>query len=49
VLANLKPAAGVQLERFAGRQVGILGMRWSQKDQRDMIEVRGLEPVHLTP
>jgi hypothetical protein len=49
VLANLKPAAGVQLERFAGRQVGILGMRWSQKDQRDMIEVRGLEPVQLTP
>ena len=49
VLANLKPAAGLQLERFAGRQVGILGMRWSQKDQRDMIEVRGLEPVQLTP
>lgn len=47
LLADLKPAGGVQLERFAGREVGVLGMRWSQKDQRDVIEVRGLEPVQL--
>lgn len=47
LLADLKPAAGVQLERFAGREVGVLGMRWSQKEQRDVIEVRGLEPVQL--
>lgn len=47
LLADLKPAGGVQLERFAGRDVGVLGMRWSQKDQRDVIEVRGLEPVQL--
>jgi len=46
-LADLKPATGVQLERFAGREVGVLGMRWSQKEQRDVIEVRGLEPVQL--
>jgi hypothetical protein len=47
VLADLKPASNLPLDQFLGRQVGVQGSRWSQKDRRDIIEVTALEPVRL--
>ncbi|MFM7059342.1 MAG: hypothetical protein ACKO2P_20710 [Planctomycetota bacterium] len=47
VLADLKTNGRLQLEQFVGRQVGVQGSRWSQKDRRDIIDVTAVEPVRL--
>lgn len=47
ILAELRPAAGVDLQSFAGNPVGVMGTRWSQEDRRDIIEVSGLKAVRL--
>jgi hypothetical protein len=47
ILADLKTSGRVPLEQFLGRQVGVQGSRWSQKDRRDIIEVTAVEPVTL--
>lgn len=48
VLADLKPSPRVAMDQFLGRQVGVQGSRWSQKDRRDIIEVTAVEPVRLS-
>jgi hypothetical protein len=48
VLADLKPSPRVAMDQFLGRQVGVQGSRWSQKDRRDVIEVTAVEPVRLS-
>ncbi|MFN9721507.1 MAG: hypothetical protein ACK58L_22640, partial [Planctomycetota bacterium] len=47
ILADLKAAGNVDLDRFVGQQVGIQGSRWSEKEKRDVIEVSNLEAVRL--
>ena len=48
VLADLKPSPRIPLDQFLGKQVGVQGSRWSQKDRRDVIEVTALESVRLS-
>jgi hypothetical protein len=48
VLADLKPSPRIAMDQFLGRQVGVQGSRWSQKDRRDVIEVTAVEPVRLS-
>jgi hypothetical protein len=47
ILADLKVSGRLPLEQFEGRQVGVQGSRWSQKERRDIIEVTAVEPVRL--
>ncbi len=50
LLAYLQPAAGVDLRRYNGQSMGIVGDRQFRQDWgADTITVRGLQPVQLRP
>ena len=49
-LAYLQPDAGINLDAYVGRPMGVYGKRWHRPDLRtDFIVVRELAPVKLLP
>lgn len=50
ILAYLQPTADMDLNRYLGQPMGVIGTRTYRTDlQSDFIEVRGLVPVQLRP
>lgn len=48
MLSILQPGPGIDLNRYAGRSMGIIGQRQRREDwNTDIIIVRGLQPVQL--